>query len=109
MCARTMQGHSNNNALAIMASSVFATEANSDGYFLDRGPMRFPLLLDYLRDSRLSVPSSCAARCCPLNEAGYYGLKDARKIVPAVSYGHIMTVTTFYPNNDDISVQFAHR
>uniref|UniRef100_A0A7S1IV32 Ubiquitin-like domain-containing protein n=1 Tax=Eutreptiella gymnastica TaxID=73025 RepID=A0A7S1IV32_9EUGL len=61
--------------LSMMASEVFATDVDEDGYaFLDRDPAWFPLVLHSLRAGVALLPEDAEGRQAVFREARYYNL-----------------------------------
>jgi len=65
--------------LSVMASNIFATEMDGvEATFLDRDPRHFPLVLAYLREGEVLVPTRQAARSALRRELHYYCLPSFR-------------------------------
>ena len=67
--------HRKEGPLSMMASEVFATDVDEDGYaFLDRDPTWFPLVLHSLRAGVALLPEDAEGRQAVFREARYYNL-----------------------------------
>jgi len=77
------------------------SKKNSDGFyvFFDRNPSSFAVLLNYTRDKSLVIPKDTNERKKLLEEAKFYQIDSAVKIleVPSVPDGPIMTRVTEVP------------
>eukprot|EP01006_Ploeotia_vitrea_P041300 TRINITY_DN66502_c6_g15_i2.p1 TRINITY_DN66502_c6_g15~~TRINITY_DN66502_c6_g15_i2.p1 ORF type:complete len:507 (+),score=24.93 TRINITY_DN66502_c6_g15_i2:21-1541(+) len=82
--------------LEAMFSGRFPIESEDGEYFIDRDAEFFPLILNYLRDGEVEMPTDDAARARLAREAAYYGLDGLQ--------GHLDRTETVHWDDEIVAV-----